>query len=417
MSSTLTLPSSNRLERGAPLRVLDVTDFYSDTVSGGVKTYLHAKSDHLAQRGVEHVMVVPGPATETEMMGATRIHRIRGSSLAMSRAYRVMFSVSRLREVLLREQPDVVEVGSPFIVPHLLRAATRDLPVPTVGFYHADIVRTFAEPYVPNRLAAPVRVLARMAARRLVRHIHRRFDATVAASESVAGELQSLGVPRVRTVGLGVDLDTFRPRPGPYDDIRRLWGVDEGVPVGMYAGRFCAEKRLDVLLEGHALLPEAERPHLVLVGGGPWLDRLRGLAATRPRLTLRPYVHGRDELARLYGAADFYLAPGPGETFGLSIAEAMACGLPVVVVDRASAPDRVRGSGVGELYTHGDAASAAQALRRMADRIKAGGPDSSDGASALRRRARAHAEKHFDWARTFDTLVELYEELAAVRTA
>lgn len=410
MRSTLTLPTSNRLRRGAPLRVLDVTDFYSDTVSGGVKTYLHAKSEHLARRGVEHVMVVPGPTTGMESLGATRVHRIRGSSLPVSRAYRVMLSVSRLREVLDREQPDVVEVGSPFIVPHLLRAATRDRAIPTVGFYHADIVRTFAEPYVPNRLAAPVRVLARMAARRLVRHIYRRFDATVAASQSVARELEALGVPRVRTVGLGVDLETFRPRPEGCEQIRKTWGVADGVPAGIFVGRFCAEKRLDVLLAGHALLPEAERPHLVLVGGGPWLDRLRDLAATRPRLTLRPYVKDRDELARLYSAADFYLAPGPGETFGLSIAEAMACGLPAVVVDRAAAPDRVHGSGAAELYEHGDPDSAAGALRRMTARV--GTPNGLY--TSLRGRARMHAEEHFDWTQTFDALVGLYRELAAV---
>ncbi len=417
MPSTLALPSPDRLERGTPLRVLDVTDFYSDTVSGGVKTYLHAKAEYLAAHGVEHVMVVPGPVTATETLGATRIHRIRGSSLAVSRAYRVMFSVSRLRDVLDRERPDVVEVGSPFIVPHLLRAATRGRPIPTVGFYHADIVRTFAEPYVPNRLAAPVRVIARMAARRLVRHIYRRFDATVAASRSVVRELESLGVPHVRTVGLGVDLETFRPRSAERAERRRAWGVDADVPVGIYAGRFCAEKRLDVLLNGHGLIPEADRPHLVLVGGGPWLDRLREVAAARPRLTLRPYVHGRDELAGAYNAADFYLAPGPGETFGLAIAEAMACGLPVVVVDRAAAPDRVRGSGVGELYAHGDAPSAAAALRRMTARVAANGADGTGPGTELRRRARAHAEEHFDWARTFRTLVDLYRELAAVRTA
>lgn len=402
MPATVPPPSRSRTRRGAPLRVLDVTDFYSETVSGGVKTYLHAKADHLAELGVEHVMVVPGAEDETTSLGATRMHRIQGSVLAVSKAYRVMFSVSRLREILLREKPDVIEVGSPFLVPHLLARAMRDRPVPTVGFYHADIVRTFAEPYVPSRLAAPLRVVARTAARRLVRWVYRGFDATVAASRSVSRELRSLGVPRVHTVGLGVDLETFRPHP-PADRLDpSAWDVDEGVPVGIYAGRFCAEKRLDVLLEGHATLPPEERPHLVLVGGGPWLDRIAALAEHRPRLTLLPYVQERAELARLYASADFYLAPGPGETFGLSIAEAMACGLPVVAVDRAAAPDRVEGSGVGELYRHGDARSAGAALRRMASRLHPG----------LRSRARAHAEAHFDWTHTFAALVDLYRELA-----
>ena len=115
-----------------------------------------------------------------------------------------------------------------------------------------------------------------------------------------------------------------------------------------------------------------------------------------------PYVQGRGELARILASADFYLAPGPGETFGLAIAEALACGLPVVVVDRAAGVDRIAGTSAGETYRHGDPASAADALVRMAARF---GPEIS-------REARAHAERTFDWRRTFATLVELYRELA-----
>lgn len=393
---------------GPPLRVLDITDAYSDTVSGGVKTYLHAKAAHMAERGVDHVMVVPGAEDRMEMLGTTRVYRVAGPRVPVSPAYRLMLSVSRVREVLHRERPDVIEVGSPFVVPHLVdRARGSDRRAATVGFYHADVVRTFAEPYVPSRLAAPVRAVARTAARALVRDVYGRFDATVAASRSTTEELRSLGVPRVHTMGLGVDLETFRPLPPEEHLDPAAWGVEEGVPVGIFAGRFCAEKRLDVILDGHALLPLEERPHLVLVGGGPHLDRLRALAAERPRLTLLDYVHDRHELARAYNTADFYLATGPGETFGLSIAEAIACGLPVVAVDRAAAPDRVEGSDIGELYVHEDPASAAEALRRMTARL---GPE-------LRARARAHAEARFDWAGTFDALASLYRELRPVPSA
>ncbi len=80
------------------------------------------------------------------------------------------------------------------------------------------------------------------------------------------------------------------------------------------------------------------RPHLVLVGGGPHQARLEELARERPRLTLLPFVKDRGELARLYASADFYLATGPGETFGLSIAEALACGLPGVAVGGRTRP-------------------------------------------------------------------------------
>lgn len=385
-------------------RILDITDFYSDTTSGGVKTYLHAKAEALASMGVRHAIVVPGERTGIESLGATRLYRVRGPTLAMSRAYRVMHSSGALREVLRVERPDVIEVGSPFIVPHLVRRVSSGRHV-TIGFYHADLVRTFAEPYVPNRLAAPLRVAARTAARRLIRRVYGGFDVTIAASESVADELRGLGVPNVRVIGLGVDLRTFRPIPTEERLDPASLGADEGVPVGIYVGRFCAEKRLDVLLEGHVRIPLPARPHLVLVGGGPLAERLQAYARARPRLSVLPYVRDRNELARIYGSADFYVAAGPGETFGLAIAEAMACGLPVVAVRRGAAPDRIAGAGAGELYEHGDPHSAALALEAICARLSA----------EMRRRARAHAEKTFDWAGTFSSLVSLYRELVAGR--
>lgn len=392
--------------RAAPsraLRVLDVTDFYSDTVSGGVKTYLRAKAGALARAGVEHVAVVPGEANGLDWLGPTRLHRIKGTTVPVSRHYRVMLSARALRAVLERERPDVVEVGSPFVVPYLLERATRGARLPTVGFYHADVVRTFAEPYVPASLAAPLRVAARSAARLFVRHVYRRFDATVAASASVARELTELGVPRVRCIGLGVDLDRFRPLPPERRIDHHAWGVEPGVPVGVYAGRFCAEKRLDVLLQGHARIPLERRPHLLLVGGGPLLPEIERWAERHPGVTVLPYVSDRAALARTLASADFYVAPGPGETFGLAIAEALACGLPVVVVDRGAGVDRLTGSDVGERYHHGDPAGAAHAIERLVARLS----------PALRERARAHAERSFDWSATFRELIELYEQLAA----
>lgn len=387
-----------------PLRVLDVTDFFSDTVSGGVKTYLHAKAVALASMGVEHVVVVPGEdAGETRIAGS-RLVRVPGWVVPTSRAYRVMLSEEHLAGVLRRFRPDVVEVGSPFIVPHLVRRALGSDSLPTVGFYHADVVRTFAEPYVPARWAAPIRVAARMAARALVRRTYSRFEVTVAASASVARELRELGIADVRCVGLGVDLKTFRPRPPEERVDWTGFGVEPGSPVAIYAGRFCAEKRLDVVLDGHASLPLQRRPHIVLVGGGPHQDRIEARARGQRRLTVLPYVRDREELARLYASADFYLASGPGETFGLSIAEALASGLPAVVVDRGAAPDRVAGTHVGELYRHGDPASAAVALQRLAARLGPG----------LREEARAHAVRSFDWGVTFASLVGIYRELAQV---
>ncbi|MEK9502478.1 glycosyltransferase [Gemmatimonadota bacterium DH-20] len=388
------------------LRIVDITDFYSDTVSGGVKTYLHAKARHLAEKGVDHAVIVPGEADGVEPMESGRLHRVKGPVLPFSRAYRLLLSARRVEEILDEELPHVIELGSPFVVPRLVRRALKRRRIPLVGFYHADLVRTFAEPYVPHRAAAPLRVAARTMARRLIRSVYDPLDVTVAASPSVADELRALGVRRVRHISLGVDLDTFVPDPpgGPLPPVERPEG--DRRPIALYVGRFCAEKRLDVLIDGYARMDPEERPWLVLVGGGPLHEEMAERARHIAGLVLRDYVSDRETLARLYAGADFYVAAGPGETFGLSIGEALACGLPVVSVARGAGPDRVAGSGVSELYRHGDPDDCARALARMTARV---GENPAD----LRGRSRAWAEATLDWRLTVDRLVDLYSELVA----
>jgi alpha-1,6-mannosyltransferase len=309
---------------------------------------------------------------------------------------------------LERARPQIIEVGSPFLVPHLVRRALPSQPRPVViGFYHSDLIRTYAEPYAPLSALAPVRVVARNLARFFIRSVYRRFDATIAASASVVAELRGLGIPNVHCVPLGVDLALFRPDANACADLRAQLGVAPDRRVALFVGRFTREKRLDVLLQAQRLLAPQERPHLVLVGQGEQRSWLETWSRTYGDLSVLPFVNSRVQLARVYRGADFYIAPGPGETFGLAIAEAMACGLPVVAVERGAAPDRIAGADCSRLYEHGSAESCARALLEMTRATN----------TAMRARARRHAERNFHWNHTFDRLLQVYHKVLEARAA
>lgn len=382
------------------LSVVDVTSFFSDTASGGVRTYLTAKARALSRPGIRHTVVVPGATTGFEEWEGGTLARIRSPVFPLAPAYRQLVDWRGLRDVFDTVNPSVIEVGGPFSDPILVRLALAGRRIPLVGFYHADLVRTFAEPFVDHAVLSPLRVILRMTARRMIRSIYNRFDATVCASSSMFKELRSLGVKNVHEVPLGVDLNTFRPLDRGKS--HRL-SVPNGAPVALYVGRICPEKRLDVLLDGHAMVPRNERPHLFLVGDGNIRDSIAARARDGGGVTILPYLADREELVRVYNAADYYVAPGPGETFGLSIGEALACGLPVLCVERGAGPDRVRGSGASELYRHGDPADVARRMREMHRHM----------VPEARARARAHAERTLDWSVTFDRLLALYNQLVA----
>jgi alpha-1,6-mannosyltransferase len=107
-------------------------------------------------------------------------------------------------------------------------------------------------------------------------------------------------------------------------------------------------------------------------------------------------------LAKLYRAADVLAVPGRSETFSLIVLEAFASGLPVVAV-RHGGPAELCRPGLGELARPGDARDFASKIRAaLASRVTA----------AARR---THVEAGYSWERTFERLVEVYEEMIAVR--
>lgn len=100
-----------------------------------------------------------------------------------------------------------------------------------------------------------------------------------------------------------------------------------GGRVAIFVGGLYPDKRLDFLIEAaeqvRARIPDFE---LVIVGGGVELDRLVGLAASRPWLIVAGPRFGREKVA-LMRRASLFLMPG---LVGLAVLDAAALGLPVV---------------------------------------------------------------------------------------
>ncbi|MFC5497506.1 glycosyltransferase family 4 protein [Caenimonas terrae] len=150
----------------------------------------------------------------------------------------------------------------------------------------------------------------------LFRHFHRPSAGVLVPTQGVLEMLQRRGFRNLRPWTHGVDTALFRFHPQPRNDaphgsLRR--------PVALFVGRVSYEKNIDAFLALE--LPGSK----VVCGVGPVLDTLRKRYPQVHWLGLLP----RDELAKVYAAADLFVFPSRSETFGLVMAEAMACGTPV----------------------------------------------------------------------------------------
>ena len=116
------------------------------------------------------------------------------------------------------------------------------------------------------------------------------------------------------------------------------------------------EKRPDIVVEAFQQLPPELDARLILLGDGPQRQQIEALAD--PRISTPGFVADRDMLARWLASADLYVSAMSNETFGISIIEAQASGLPVVGTTGGAMMDRVP-AGLGLLGPVGDASAMA----------------------------------------------------------
>ena len=240
---------------------------------------------------------------------------------------------------------------------------------------------------------------------RAVRAVAERASIVTVPSECVARDLDPANAVRERlhVVRPGVDLERFRPRAAPDGCTALVLGAIE------------PWKRPDLALEAVALtardLPELR----VRFAGEPIGPDGRDLLARLRRRAEEPDLRGRVELVGDVGdaerelmEADCLLHCADSEPYGLVVAEAMACGLPVVVPDSCG-PAEIVEPGCGRSYEPGNAAAAAAALVGvLADPAER---------SRLGAGARAAAERRLDLRATRARYAELVDELRAPRSS
>jgi alpha-1,6-mannosyltransferase len=381
----------DQLRLGGPKLFCDLTQSWSD-VGGGVRTYLLHKRRHILESTPHrHLMIIPGARDEVVEEERAITVTIASPRVPASPHYRLMLRNGAVRRALEKFRPDLIECQDAYNLPWAAIAHRRRYPeTALIAAYMTDFPTVYVERPFSRFVTKPIAGLLGRICYSYCGSLYRRFDSVFALSENGgAAKLRSLGVDPVEIVPLGVELGEFGPaRRDPR--LRARLGLADHQPLLIYVGRLDGEKKPNLVVDAFRRLPRALGAKLALLGEGPLKAELAAIGDDR--IIMPGYVENRAELARWLASADIYVSAMADETFGISIIEAQASGLPVVGVGAGAMLDRVT-EAMGRLGRVGDAEAMTANILSVI---------SSDH-EAMAAAARAHALQ-FSWDSSMEAL-------------
>lgn len=248
------------------------------------------------------------------------------------------------------------------------------------ALYHVALAAAIAgTPAVFTEHSSHNRRRDRKLLRPLERMVYAGYSEVCAISGSAAESLAAwLGRESVEVVANGVDMARFSVERPHASQLPMIFG--RGGRAVLMVSRFAPSKDQATLIRA---MGEIEDPDVfaAFAGSGETLEECRRIAEAEGVAGRVVFLGDRDDVPRLVAAAEVGVQSSRWEGFGLSAAEMMAGGLPLIASDVAGLRDLVEGA--GELFAKGDHKDLAQKISR----ILALGRDSAEIAAMGRREA------------------------------
>lgn len=295
----------------------------------------------------------------------------------------------------------------------LARVLPADRPlIVHAHLFHANIAARLAAGYLPRDRQRGVAVLG------TVQVVERRFRpwqfwldrvtaancrAEVCVSKAVARfQQERTGLPEsfFPVIESGIDLSRYFP-----DERSAPMTERAGTPHVLSVGRLNVQKDYPTLLRAWMLVEKrVPGATLTIAGDGPERGRLEALRGSLG-LAAVTFAGFNNDVAGLMRSADVYVQSSAWEGFGLTVAEAMATGLPTVVTDVDSLPELVTHERTGLVVPKGNPQAMADALVGLL----------TDGgwgwARTLGHAAREEAARRFSVDRMVDDYAGLYRDI------
>ncbi len=363
----------------------------------GVRRYSTELAHALARRGIHVRVVVPDTnhtTTESEKtVEVVRLKDLRGSIGRLGnigQASLMSFGSRFIRTSSLLRDTDVVHSTVPLLAIDAIRRLC-----PVVAFsHHVEQIRS-----VQDLLTVPF-------GNSYGSYTYRRADAVVAPSKATAEQLVSrfdISPTKLTVIHHGINTKVFFQEPTPANELAK-----PGTRTILFVGPMTARKNVLLLVRAFKHLAKFVRGlQLVLVGSGPLESQVNRMARTIQGRVIRHTRLPDEQLRRLYSSADIFVSASLDEGFGFAIAEAMACGTPVVALDTIVSREIVGDAGI--LVRQATPAALSDEIRKILEDPRL--------ARVLTERARKRVEDQYSWGVAAGEYAQLYKGLLNAREA
>jgi len=349
-----------------PLRVVMVTD-YMPPQTHGISTHSHGLIEALRSAGNEVDVF-----TTCGEKGKYLHHNWSAVNLWNTDVRLSLWPCMRFLYAICFQKVDVVHIILPSLIVWPLLIPTHIMGVPTLCSFHCR--EDIGDKYVTNIFLRKIALAYYAIVSTLPCYLLANINATLTYGFMRDHYmLKRLHPRRVATAPSSMDAELFVPDAQSREETRRelcaSFGITEPATFWVVVSRLAPEKDLDDVLDALAVHQKTwpnENLHLFMVGDGPSRVALekRVAAMKLPAHFLGMYKHDRTPL--LYNAADVCITCSTCETFGLTILEALSCGVPHIM-PHCPVFDELYADTISEwMYTKGDSMSLAMTGRSAA---------------------------------------------------
>lgn len=325
------------------------SDSFTPEISGVVSS-IETLREELEKRG-HHVYVFTTARPDAPVVPG--VFRLPSMPFLFLKSLRfAIFYTPRAAKSVRKVKLDVIHTQTEFSLGLFGKLMALTLGIPVVHTYH-----TLYKDYTHYVTKGHFNRISQEMVRLLTRTFCNDCRMVIAPTGKVSDLLKEYGIRRpIRIIPSGLKLERFTSVAGVPEErnrIRELLGIENDAPTLVYVGRLAKEKSIDMILEAMpAIVRELPRARLLVVGDGPDRALLQEQArqAGLEQVVLFAGSRPWKDIPSCYGAGDVFVSASKTETQGLTVIEAMAAGVPVVVRDDPSFRSMVEHGTSGLLF-------------------------------------------------------------------